>query len=37
LGSRVYADDILAELEKYTSNINNTIKANRDELKNKKS
>jgi vacuolar-type H+-ATPase subunit H len=37
LGSRVYADDILAELDKYTTNISNTIKANRDELKNKKS
>lgn len=37
LGSRAYADEILAELEKYTSNISATIKANRDELKNKKS
>lgn len=37
LGSRAYADDILAELEKYTNNISNTIKINREELKNKKS
>ena len=37
LGSRAYADEILAELEKYTYNITNTIKVNRDELKNKKS
>ncbi|MDF2532596.1 MAG: glycyl-tRNA synthetase beta chain [Clostridia bacterium] len=37
LGSRAYADDILAELEKYTNNISSTIKVNREELKNKKS
>ena len=37
LGSRAYADEILAELEKYTNNISATIKVNRDELKNKKS
>jgi cell division septum initiation protein DivIVA len=37
LGSRAYADELLAELEKYTNGIANTIKANREELKNKKS
>jgi cell division septum initiation protein DivIVA len=37
LGSRAYADDILAEVEKYTNNISNTIRVNREELKNKKS
>lgn len=37
LGSRAYADDILAELEKYTNNIAATVRANRDELKSKKS
>lgn len=37
LGSRAYADEILAELEKYTHNIANTIKVNREELKNKRS
>jgi cell division septum initiation protein DivIVA len=37
LGSRAYADELLAELEKHTNNLSRTIKANRDELKNKKS
>lgn len=37
LGARSYADDILAELEKQTSKIIDTIKSNRDELKNYKS
>ncbi|MDF2520734.1 MAG: glycyl-tRNA synthetase beta chain [Clostridia bacterium] len=37
LGSRAYADDILADMEKYLGSMALTIKANRDELKNKKS
>lgn len=37
LGSRAYADDILGDVEKYIDNISGTIKANRAELKNKKS
>ncbi|MDF2840000.1 MAG: vacuolar-type H+-ATPase subunit [Clostridia bacterium] len=37
LGSRAYADDMLAEVEKYANNIANTIRVNREELKNKKS
>lgn len=37
LGARSYADDILAELEKQTSRIVDTIKSNRDELRNYKS
>ncbi|MGE5632919.1 MAG: hypothetical protein ACM3TR_17770 [Caulobacteraceae bacterium] len=37
LGSKAYADELLAELEKHTANIIETIKNNRDELKNFKS
>lgn len=36
LGSRAYADDILADLERQTVNLCDMIKANRDELKNKR-
>lgn len=37
LGSRAYADDVLGDVEKYIDNISSTIKANRTELKTKKS
>ncbi len=37
LGSKVYADDILAELEDRVQRVMEVIKNNRDELKNKKS
>ncbi len=37
LGSKAYADDLLSELEKHAVNIIETIKNNRDELKNFKS
>jgi len=37
LGSRAYADDLLAELEKHAMGICETIRSNRDELKTKKS
>jgi len=37
LGSRAYADDVLGDVEKYIDNISSTIKANRAELKTKKS
>lgn len=37
LGSRAYADEILANMEKYVGNIAETIKTNREELKVKKS
>lgn len=37
LGSKAYADELLAELEKHAQNIIETIRSNRDELKNLKS
>lgn len=37
LGSKAYADEILGELEKHTAKIVDTIRENRDELKNYKS
>lgn len=37
LGSKAYADDLLAELEKHAGNVLDTIRNNRDELKNFKS
>jgi cell division septum initiation protein DivIVA len=37
LGSKAYADELLAELEKHASNVLDTIRNNRDELKNFKS
>lgn len=37
LGSKAYADDILAELENRVANISQVIQSNREELKNKKS
>lgn len=37
LGSKAYADELLAELEKHAANVIETIKNNRDELKNFKS
>jgi len=37
LGSKAYADELLAELEKHAANVMDTIKNNRDELKNFKS
>ena len=37
LGSKAYADELLAELEKHASNIMETIRNNREELKNFKS
>jgi len=37
LGSKAYADELLAELEKHAAGIIETIKKNRDELKNFKS
>ncbi|MFZ5352614.1 MAG: ATPase [Bacillota bacterium] len=37
LGSKIYADDILAELEDRVYNIMEVIRSNREELKNKKS
>jgi regulator of protease activity HflC (stomatin/prohibitin superfamily) len=37
LGSKDYADELLAELEKHATSVANTIKNNRDELKNFKS
>jgi len=37
LGSKAYADELLAELEKHTEKIIDTIRNNRDELKNYKS
>lgn len=37
LGSKAYADELLAELEKHAANIMDTIKNNREELKNFKS
>jgi len=37
LGSKAYADELLAELEKHAANILETIRSNREELKNFKS
>jgi cell division septum initiation protein DivIVA len=37
LGSKAYADELLAELEKHAANVIETIRSNRDELKNFKS
>ena len=37
LGSKDYADELLADLEKHAASVMNTIKSNRDELKNFKS
>ncbi len=37
LGSKAYADELLAELEKHTAGVIETIRNNRDELKNFKS
>lgn len=37
LGSKAYADELLAELEKHASGVIETIRSNRDELKNHKS
>lgn len=37
LGSKAYADELLSELEKHAQNVIETIKNNRDELKNFKS
>ena len=37
LGSKDYADDLLAELEKHAASVIELIKNNRDELKNFKS
>ena len=37
LGSKAYADELLGELERHASNVMDTIKNNRDELKNFKS
>lgn len=37
LGSKAYADELLAELEKHATDVIETIKSNRDELKNFKS
>ena len=37
LGSKAYADELLGELEKHASNVMDTIRNNRDELKNFKS
>jgi vacuolar-type H+-ATPase subunit H len=37
LGSKAYADDLLAELEKHATGVMETIRNNRDELKNHKS